>query len=107
MGMDQVFVTNTNEDVHEDRYDGEAFVFPPGERVLVPVEAAIHMLGFNLVDKTDTLVRLGWATIYDPKTKNWAENPQGAQRLGRFVFDKAVMVSESSLARALEKPVAA
>jgi hypothetical protein len=93
----QIFVTNKNDFVHQDRYDGEEYVFPPGERVLIPSEAATHMLGFNLPDKSEALVRLGWATMYDPAAKNYVENPDGVKRLARFVFDEAVMVSKSSL----------
>jgi len=83
---------------HVDAYDGIEYVFPPNERVLVPADAATHMLGFNMPDKSAALVRLGWATKYDDKAKNFVDNPAGAERLKRFVFEKAVMVSESSLA---------
>jgi hypothetical protein len=100
--MDSVFVTNRNEEVHADRYDGADYVFPPGERVLVPSNAATHMLGYNLVDKTDTLVRLGWAMRYDPAVKNYAENPDGVKRLARFVFEEAVMQPKSALAQGVK-----
>jgi hypothetical protein len=116
----QIFVTNMNgvdpkgvidpkvAFTHEDRYDGEDFVFPPGERVLISAEAATHMFGRNLVDKTDTLLRLGWANKYDPKSKNMVEDKDGVKRLAAFVFEEAVMVAKSSpLARALEKSAAA
>jgi hypothetical protein len=93
----QIFVTNKNDFVHTDAYDGEEYVFPPGERVLIPVEAATHMLGFGLEDQSDALVRLGWATVYNPDAKTFIENPDGVKRLARFVFDEAVMVSKSSL----------
>jgi|SRR5208337_1261289 len=106
--MASIFVTNKNDFTHIDRYDGEEYAFPPGERVLIPMDAAIHMFGHNMVDKSEILVRLGWASIYDPSTKNWAENPEGVKKLARFVFDEAVMVAKSStLKGALEKSAAA
>jgi hypothetical protein len=94
----QIFVTNKNSFVHTDRFDGEEYVFPPGERVLIPADAAIHMLAFNLPDKSEALVRLGWAMIYDPKSKSFVENPAGIKKLANFVFDEAVTVAKSSLA---------
>lgn len=97
----QIFVTNTNDFDHVDRYDGEEYVFPPKERVMIPFEAAVHLFGHNLVDKTDTLVRLGWAQRYDPDKKQFVEDPNGVKKLARFIFDEAVMVSKSSLERKL------
>ena len=75
--MDGIFVTNRNKEPHTDSYDGEEFSFPPNVRVFIPKDAAVHMLGWNQKDKTEVLVRLGWAMKYDPATKNYAENPLG------------------------------
>jgi hypothetical protein len=93
----QIFVTNKNSFVHQDRYDGEDFVFPPGERVLISSDAATHLFAFNLPDKSEALVRLGWSMTYDPEKKTYVENLEGVKKLARFVFDEAVMVSKSSL----------
>jgi hypothetical protein len=79
----EVFVTNNNAFHHTDMYDGREFLFPMGEKVLVPQRAATHMLGFGLADKSDTLTRLGWANM---------ENDEGVKRLARFVFTQAVTV---------------
>jgi hypothetical protein len=98
---EQIFVTNTNKDDHVDRYDGEEYVFPANERVMIPFDAAVHMFGHNMKDKTETLVRLGWAMTYDPAKKQFVEDPEGPKRLARFVFDEAVMVSKSSLEQKL------
>lgn len=98
--MGSVFVTNKNDFVHTDRFDGEEFVFPPNVPVSISVEAAQHMLGFNLVDKSETLSRLGWAMKYDPETKIIGDDPDGVHKLANFVFDEAVMVAKSSLAHA-------
>lgn len=106
MGM--IFVTNHNPDTHTDAYDGVEYVFPPGERVMIDTDAATHMLGYNLRDKTETLIRVGKAIKYDPVTKAYADDPEGVRWLANFMIEKAVMVPEkSSLARALEKPAPA
>jgi len=93
-----IFVTNTNDFHHTDRYDGEDYEFPPGEKVAITEEAATHMFGRNLVDKSNALQRLGWAMKYDPATKNFEENLEGARNLARFVF------TESMLVEALGRP---
>jgi hypothetical protein len=93
--MGNLFVTNKNDFVHEDRYDGEDYRFPPNERILISTDAATHFFGWNLVDKTDTLVRLGWATRYDPAAKNFIEDAEGVKKLARFVFEEAVTVPKS------------
>lgn len=92
--MREIFVTNNNDFHHADSFDGVEYAFPPRERVAVPVDAATHMFGFNMPDKTETLTRLGWATRYDANSKQWADDPEGVKKLARFVFTKAVMVEE-------------
>jgi hypothetical protein len=98
----QVFVTNKNKEVHSDRYDGEDYVFPPGEPVLMSYDSAVHCFGYQLVDKTDTLVRLGWAMKYDVAQKTYVENAEGIARLAHFVFDEAVMTPRSKLAEGVK-----
>lgn len=91
--MRDVFVTNKNDFHHSDRWDGEDFDFPPGERVQVPVEAAVHMFGLGLEDKTDVLVRLGWNTKYNRETKAIEDDSTaGVKKLARFVFTQGVLV---------------
>lgn len=97
--MRDVFVTNRNKFHHADRFDGEDYDFPPGERQQVPVEAAVHMLGFGLADKSDVLTRLGWNIKYgkDPETGARIvidDSDEGAKKLAKFVFTKGVMVEE-------------
>lgn len=103
----QIFVTNTNAFDHVDHYDGEEYVFPKDERVMIPFEAAVHMFGHNMKDKSETLVRLGWAMRYDKDKKQFVEDEEGVKKLARFVFDEAVMVSKSSLERKLAETAAA
>jgi len=105
--MGSVFVTNGNDEPYSDRYDGEDYTFPPGERVMITTDAATHIFGFNLVDKSETLVRTGRAMKIDPKTRQYVEDPEGVKWLAKFVFDEAVLVAKSSLREALEKPAAA
>jgi hypothetical protein len=101
-----IFVTNTNSFHHTDRYDGEDYEFPPGEKVAISEEAATHMFGRNLIDKTSTLQRLGWAMKYDPKTKNFEDNLEGAQQLARFVFTEAVLVEALAGRASIEPEIA-
>jgi hypothetical protein len=97
--MGSVFVTNTNDFQHQDRFDGVDFLFPSNEKVLIPTDAAVHMFGYQQPDKSETLVRLGWAMRYDPTTKNFEEDKEGVRKLANFVFEEAVMVSKSSVER--------
>ena len=103
----QIFVTNTNDFDHVDMYDGEEYVFPKDERVMIPFDAAVHMFGHNMKDKNETLVRLGWAMRYNGDKKQFEEDSEGVKKLARFVFDEAVMVSKSSLERKLAETAAA
>ena len=95
--MSSVYVTNKNDFLHQDRYDGEDYFFPPGETVLLPVDAAVHLFGYGLKDKTEVLVRLGWAMRYDTTAKNYVEDETGVQRLAGFVFEQAVLSRASAL----------
>ena len=81
--MNEIFVRNTSDRDHTDSYDSVQYDFPKGEKTLIPVEAAIHMFGFNRKDKTDNLNRLGWANL---------PNDEGAKRLAKFVFTQPVVV---------------
>jgi hypothetical protein len=83
----EIFVTNHNDFYHSDMFDGDSFDFPPGEKVLLPVEAAKHMLGFGRSDKTETLTRLGWANPGPMEAPD-----AGVKKLANFVFTQAVTV---------------
>ena len=87
-----VFVVNKNTFTHCDRYDGQDYCFPPEEKVQLPRDAATHMFGFGLADKTETLVRIGWASHFDPDLKKIVEDPDGPKKLAKFVFTKSVTV---------------
>lgn len=109
MAFDQLFVTNKNDFTHEDAYDGEVFSFPPGVQVMIPVDAAVHMFAYDQKDKSDALLRLGWANKYDPAIKNYVEDPEGVRKLANFVFEEAEVRPRGSLVADLmsEEPAAA
>lgn len=94
--MPSIFVTNKSDKPHVGFFDGVAYEFPTGEAVAVPAEAATHMLGFNVPDKTEVLQRLGWTGTLKTKrdgTSEWVEDDAGAKRLAKFIFTKATLVA--------------
>ena len=80
--MQEIFVKNANDFDHQDRFDGQDFFFPRGERVTIPILAAQHMFGLGLADKTETLIRLGWNM----------EGDKGVKKLANFIFTQGVMI---------------
>ena len=42
------------------KFDGIPYEFPPGERVTISFDAAKHIFGLGLADKTDVLSKHGW-----------------------------------------------
>lgn len=106
--MRDIFVTNQNDFHHSDRYDGVDYEFPPKERVTIPVDAATHMFGFNMPDKSEVLQRLGWANRHNPKTGKLEDDPEGVKKLARFVFTRGVMVeapAEELVTQSIETPL--
>jgi len=74
-----IWVINGNADPHEDRFNGDDYVFPVGEPVEIPLEGADLMFGYGLKDKTPTLMRSGRA----PTAK---DIPTGLKWLSGFSF---------------------
>jgi hypothetical protein len=109
MAFDQIFVTNKNTFNHQDSYDGEVFDFPPNVQVMIPFNAALHMFAYQNPDKTEALLRLGWANKYDPAVKNYVEDPEGVRKLANFVFEEAEVRPRGSLVAELmaEEPAQA
>jgi len=102
--MEQIYVTNTNGFTHSDRYAGTDYVFPPSEKVLIDVDAARHMFGFGVPDKTETLTRIGWANAAPGEPAD-----AGVRKLAAFIFSKARVVEEvvSDAAPSSSEPAAA
>lgn len=63
-----VYVTNRNNLwTITDKFAGQTYKFPPGERVLIPEEAAEHIFGFGLDEKgrKAKMMRMGIANLKD------------------------------------------
>lgn len=99
---EMLFVTNKNNFHHEDRFDGHDYAFPPGQKVMLSLEAAAHMFGLGVPDKSSVMHRLGWAFKYDPERKTFVEDTDAVAKLKNFVFTKAKLVESP----AEETPVA-
>ena len=89
--MSNIFVKNNNSFDHFDSFDGNDYHFPPGEEVEVDEEAAGHMLGYGRKDKTENLIRLGWANKLD-REKGWVKDEAGVKKLANFTFQVGTYV---------------
>lgn len=89
-----LYVTNRNGQFYKDRFDGEDYEFPPGEKVLIEELAAAHIFGFGRADKTENLIRMGKANA-----------PDGPQWLARFQFTAAKVVEDAPEIPGLEEAV--
>lgn len=92
-----IFVTNHNDFVHTDRYDGTDYVFAPGKAVLLSEEAAKLLFGFGTPDKGAALVRLGWSMRINPDSGKPEEARDGVEKLRKFVFTEAQTVAADTL----------
>jgi len=99
-----LFCVNRNEFVHTDRYNGEDFVFEPGQKVMLSMDAARHMFGVGVADKTPVMHRLGWAFKYDPASKSFTEDTDAVTKLKNFVFTKARLVEEAAPMQSMQPP---
>jgi hypothetical protein len=79
-----IFVTNNNEFFHADKFDGQEYIWEPGEKHLIDEDAAAHMFGYGRADKTENLIRLGW------------QREEGVMKLANFVFTSGRMVEDVS-----------
>jgi hypothetical protein len=89
---DMLFVINKNNFHHEDRFNGQDYLFPPGEKVMLSMEAAQHMFGLGLEDKTSVMHRKGWSFKYDAATHSFTEDADAVTKLKNFVFTRAKLV---------------
>lgn len=78
-------VTNNGKETLGARYDGQDFEFKPGVPVALSDEAATHIFGYGLDDKSRALIRLGWLV-------NSTALNDALKRLDDFVFSEAKVV---------------
>jgi hypothetical protein len=74
-----VWVINSSDQEFKDRFDGEEYVFPPGEAVEIPGDGAKLIFGWGEDDKYRALQRLGW-------THSSLDLPSAIKRLNKFAF---------------------
>ena len=89
-------ITNTNDFDFEGRYDGVDFLFPKDKPVFCEDEAAHHIFGIGLKDKTPILSRHGWAPL-----RADASYQTGMKILNAFKFEHIEQKLDAPLARAL------
>lgn len=53
-------IKNTLDETIKGRYDGQDYEFRTGQTVALPEEAARHIFGYGVDDKSRALIRLGW-----------------------------------------------
>lgn len=99
---EMLFCVNTNKFHHEDSFDGHVYSFPPGEKVMVPREAAEHMFGVGGTDFTAVMHRKGWAFKYNPETRQFEEDKDGITKLKNFKWTKAKLIEQT--VEQVEKP---
>ena len=85
-----IFVRNNSGLDFADRYDGVDYDFPDGKLIGCPVEAATHIFGYGLEDKTANMIRLGWAA-------NSGGIKQAFERLDKFEFLQGKMMVQEAL----------
>jgi hypothetical protein len=88
MGIDlsnYVRVTNTHPETVKSRFAGEDYLFKPNKPEDVHVDAARHIFGFGLEDKTGVMARLGLAQSSD-------QIEEGTKFLAGIRFEPVVIV---------------
>lgn len=61
------------------KYDGREYVFAPNQPTTIDADAARHIFGVGLADKTEVLTRHGWLS-------NSSDLPNAMARLDSFSF---------------------
>lgn len=74
-----VFVKNGSGADFTGRFDGHDWVIPDGAIVEFPTDAASHILGYGIADKSDLFVRLGWM-------RSTSEINSAYEKLNKFSF---------------------
>ncbi len=74
-----LWVVNRGHEVFRDRFDGEDYIFEPGEPLEIPAAAAKLIFGWGEENKGRCLQRLGWA-------RTNLDLEAGLKRLNQFTF---------------------
>jgi hypothetical protein len=97
---DMVKVINNNEAVCRGRFDGKDYVFEPGKPTYLTLEAAGHIFGLGVEDKSQALNMLGWLV---PGRDSLADALKKLDRIsfleGKTVYEDDDEQSESPTAR--------
>lgn len=80
------------------RYDGKDYEFRPGKITAISEDAATHILGYGLEDKTRALIRLGWL-------QNQTFYEEAVRRLDDFQFLAEAKVEWSDPTTIPKRPV--
>jgi len=75
--MHTVWVTNKDDHDLHTRWHGRSYVFKIGESVELEYDVAQNIFGYELADKMEFLVRLGW-------THSSPDVPAALERLARY-----------------------
>ena len=92
-------VKNKTDAVIKSRYDGQDFTFKPGVTQAISEEAATHIFGYGLDDKSRALIRLGWlvnSTQYEDALAR-LENIQFFAE-GKVVFEEPTDIKGTKMA---------
>lgn len=98
----QVYVTNIGKEEHKDTFNGRVFVFKPGQKALIPFEAAMLFFGYTERDKSKCLNRLGWL---GSRIKNSSDKAEGSPmvtamaRLDKFKIAEAERAGDDNSSR--------
>ena len=80
--MSTIWVTNKGEEFFSDYHHGFKYEFQPGQPVALPLEAAQHIFGYGVDDKTPHLIRIGWLKYSNEVEEAYA-------KLHQFMFSTA------------------
>lgn len=71
--MSYLYVCNNGKADFQDRYDGVDYVFPKGQTVQIPPDAARHIFGYGEGDKSRAMRRQGVMlhSTDGPKAQEW------------------------------------
>ena len=90
-----LLVKNGNESDFAGRFNGVDYHFPRGKATAVPDDAAKHIFGVGVADKTDVLVRHGWM-------RHSGEKDKAMEVLNKFSFNVANELNAGDVLESLD-----